>query len=42
MESGNLKQVIELAGIAVLLFSVIFLGYELKRSNDIAEAEASE
>ena len=32
--------VVEIVGIAGIIVSLIFLGYELKRSNDIAEAEA--
>ena len=31
---------VELVGIAGIIISLVFLGYELKRSNDIAETEA--
>lgn len=33
-------RVVEIVGIAGIIVSLIFLGYELKRSNDIAETEA--
>ena len=41
MKSNDAKQQIEYIGIIVLILSVIFLGYELKRSNDIAAANAT-
>ena len=31
---------VEIVGIAGIIVSLVFLGYELKRSNDIAETEA--
>ena len=33
-------RVVEIVGLVGILLSLIFLGYELKRSNDIAETEA--
>ncbi len=36
----DLARALELVGIAGIIVSLIFLGYELKRSNDIAETEA--
>jgi len=38
--SIDVGRVIEVVGIAGIIVSLIFLGYELKRSNDIAETEA--
>jgi len=40
VSSIDLGRVVEFVGIAGILVSLIFLGYELKRSNDIAETEA--
>ena len=36
----NFERVIEIIGIAGIIVSLVFLGYELKRANDIAETEA--
>ena len=36
----DLKKSAEIIGLAAVVLSLLFLGYELKRSNDIAEAEA--
>jgi len=36
----DIGRALELVGIAGIIVSLIFLGYELKRSNDIAETEA--
>ncbi|MCH9693771.1 MAG: hypothetical protein K0U72_04600 [Gammaproteobacteria bacterium] len=36
----NLKKPAEIVGLAAVVLSLVFLGYELKRGNDIAEAEA--
>ena len=38
--SIDVGRALEVVGIIVLIVSIIFLGYELKRSNDIAETEA--
>ena len=38
--SIDVGRALEIVGIIVLIVSIIFLGYELKRSNDIAETEA--
>ena len=38
--SIDFGRVVEIVGIAGIIVSLIFLGYELKRSNDIAETEA--
>ena len=38
--SIDVGRVVEIVGIAGIIVSLIFLGYELKRSNDIAETEA--
>ena len=38
--SIDVGRLVELVGIAGIIVSLIFLGYELKRSNDIAETEA--
>jgi hypothetical protein len=35
------QKVIEVVGLVALVLSIMFLGYELKRGNDIAEAEAA-
>ena len=39
-KSIDIARALELVGIAGIIVSLIFLGYELKRSNDIAETEA--
>jgi hypothetical protein len=41
MKSIDTRQVLEYIGVIVLIMSVAFLGYELKRSNEIAEAVAT-
>ena len=38
--SISIGQAVELVGIVGIIVSLVFLGYELKRSNDIAETEA--
>jgi hypothetical protein len=38
--SIDVGRTVEIVGIAGIILSLIFLGYELKRSNDIAETEA--
>ena len=38
--SKYVGRAVEIVGIAGIIVSLIFLGYELKRSNDIAETEA--
>jgi hypothetical protein len=38
--SIHVGRAVEIVGIAGIILSLIFLGYELKRSNDIAETEA--
>lgn len=38
--SIDVGRALEIVGIVVLIASIIFLGYELKHSNDIAETEA--
>ena len=38
--STDFGRVVEVVGLVGIVVSLIFLGYELKRSNDIAEAEA--
>ena len=38
--SIDVGRAVEIVGIAGIILSLIFLGYELKRSNDIAETEA--
>lgn len=38
--SVSAGRIVEIVGIAGIIVSLIFLGYELKRSNDIAETEA--
>ncbi len=38
--SINVGRAVEIVGIAGIIVSLLFLGYELKRSNDIAETEA--
>ena len=38
--SINAGRSVEIVGIVGIIVSLIFLGYELKRSNDIAETEA--
>ena len=38
--SIDIGRAVEIVGIAGIILSLIFLGYELKRSNDIAETEA--
>jgi hypothetical protein len=38
--SIDFGRAIEIVGIAGIILSLIFLGYELKRSNDIAETQA--
>jgi hypothetical protein len=40
VSSIDVGRIVEIVGIAGILVSLIFLGYELKRSNDIAETEA--
>ena len=35
------KKIAEMIGLTALVLSLVFLGYELKRGNDIAEAEAA-
>ena len=40
MKSLNIKSLFEMFGIVAIFLSLTFLGYELKRANDIAEAEA--
>ncbi len=35
------QKVVEIVGLVALVLSIMFLGYELKRGNDIAEAEAA-
>ena len=41
MKSTNIKSPIEVFGVVAIIASLLFLGYELKRANDIAEAEAT-
>ena len=41
MKSPSIKSSIETFGVVVIIVSLLFLGYELKRANDIAEAEAT-
>ncbi len=41
MKSLNIKSLFEMFGIVAIFLSLTFLGYELKRGNDIAEAEAT-
>ncbi len=41
MKSRDNRTYLEFFGGATIIVSLIFLGYELKRSNDIAEAEAT-
>ncbi len=41
MKSSSSKSLIETFGIVAIIVSLLFLGYELKRANDIAEAEAT-
>ena len=36
----DIGRAVEIVGIAGIIVSLVFLGYELKRSNDIAETEA--
>lgn len=36
----NFGRLVEIVGIAGIIISIVFLGYELKRANDIAETEA--
>lgn len=36
----NFGRVVEIVGIVGIIVSLVFLGYELKRANDIAETEA--
>lgn len=38
--SIDVGRAVEIVGLVGIILSLIFLGYELKRSNDIAEAEA--
>ena len=38
--SIDVGRVVEIVGLVGIILSLIFLGYELKRANDIAEAEA--
>lgn len=38
--SIDVGRVVEMVGIVGIIVSLVFLGYELKRSNDIAETEA--
>ena len=38
--SIDVRRAVEIVGIAGIIVSLIFLGYEMKRSNDIAETEA--
>jgi hypothetical protein len=39
MRKFNLKDVVELTGIAAIVASLVFVGYQLKQSQDIAMAE---
>ena len=41
MKSPSTKSLIETFGVVAIIVSLLFLGYELKRANDIAEAEAT-
>ncbi len=41
MKSSSSKSLIETFGVVAIIVSLLFLGYELKRANDIAEAEAT-
>ena len=41
MKSPSIKSSIETFGVVAIIVSLLFLGYELKRANDIAEAEAT-
>lgn len=36
----KVRELAEMIGLAAVILSLVFLGYELKRANDIAEAEA--
>lgn len=38
--SMSFGRIVEIVGIAGIILSLIFLGYELKRANDIAQTEA--
>ena len=40
MASIDFGRIVEVVGLIGIILSLIFLGYELKRSNDIAEAQA--
>ena len=40
LTSKYVGRAVEIVGIAGIIVSLVFLGYELKRSNDIAETEA--
>jgi len=40
VRSIDIGRVVEIVGLAGIIVSLIFLGYELKRANDIAETEA--
>jgi hypothetical protein len=39
-EPMSFGRIVEIVGLIAIVLSLVFLGYELKRSNDIAEAEA--
>ena len=41
MKSPSIKSPIETFGVVAIIVSLLFLGYELKRANDIAEAAAT-
>ena len=41
MKSPSIKSLIETFGVVAIIVSLLFLGYESKRANDIAEAEAT-
>ena len=41
MKSTSWKDVVEMVGMVAIIVSLLFLGYEVKRANDIAEAQAT-
>jgi len=41
MKTPEVRRTSEIIGVAAIVLTLLFLGYELKRSNDIAETEAS-
>ena len=41
MKSPSIKSLIETFGFVAIIVSLLFLGYESKRANDIAEADAT-